>query len=222
MFEDLIYSPNTINQFSAWMLATAVVLVMCSRLKSLVYVYALQSLVLAVIALCASYSLHAHHLAWMSYLTFFLKVMVIPWILLRLIEGLTIKTEVEPYVGYVASPLIACGLIILAYYVEERSFRMEMGYLTSRCLSVSLAILLIGFFIMMTRKKAITQIVGLLVMENGLFLGAIVLTSGMPMVVELGISFDILVGILIMGVFVFRIRETFASIDTSKLNSLRG
>lgn len=222
MFEDLIYSTSTINKLLALMLATAVVLVMCSRLKSLVYVYALQSLVLAAVAFCASYSLHAHHLAWMSYLTLFLKVLVIPWILLRLIEGLTVKREVEPYVSLAVSPLIACGLIVLAYYVEERSFRLETGYLTNHCLSVSLAILLMGFFIMITRKKAITQIVGLLVMENGLFLGAIVLTSGMPMVVELGIAFDILVGILIMGVFVFRIRETFVSIDTSKLNSLRG
>jgi hydrogenase-4 component E len=222
MFEDLVHSIGTINKLSALMLATAVILVMCSRLKSLVYVYAFQSLALAAIALCASYSLHAHHLVWMSYLTLFLKVLVIPWVLLRLIEGLTIKREVEPYVGRAVSSLTASGLIILAYYVGKESFRLEMGYLISHCLSASLAILLIGFFIMITRKKAITQIVGLLVMENGLFLGAIVLTSGMPMVIELGISFDILMGILIMGVFVFRIQETFASIDTSKLNSLRG
>lgn len=223
MFEDLVYSPGIINKLSGLMLAAAIILVMCSRLSSLVYVYALQSLLLAIIAFCASYSLHAHHLVYMSYLTFFLKVLVVPWVLLRLIESLTIKREIEPYVSPAVSALIACGLIILAYYyVEEKGFRPEVGYLTSYRLSVSMAILLIGFFIMITRKKAITQVIGILVMENGLFLGAIVLTSGMPMVIELGIAFDVLVGILIMGVFVFRLRETFGSIDTSKLNSLRG
>lgn len=222
MLEHFIYSAGIIDKLVGLMLVVTVVLLMCYRLTSVVYGYAFQSLILAAIAFCTSYSLHAHHLVWMAYLTVALKVLVVPRVLLRLIEGLTVKTKVEPYVGPTMSMLIGCGLVILAYYVEERGFRLDIGSLTSRCLSVSLAIILIGFFIMISRKKAITQVVGLLVMENGLFLGAIVLTSGMPMVIELGISFDILVGILIMGVFVFRLRETFGSIDTSKLNSLRG
>jgi len=125
-------------------------------------------------------------------------------------------------VSQLASPLVASGLVILAYYSQQYVLQLHEGVVFSHCLSISIAVILIGFFLMITRKKAVTQMVGLMTMENGVFLCAMVLTSGMPMIIELGVSFDVLMGILIMGIFVFRIRETFASIDTSKLNSLRG
>jgi hydrogenase-4 component E len=91
----------------------------------------------------------------------------------------------------------------------------------SRVLSVSIAMMLIGLFIMMTRKKAITQIVGLLTMENGVFLSGLSITYGMPLIVEVGIFFDILVAVLILGVFIFRINKTFESISIDSLRSLR-
>ncbi len=205
------------------MLGTALIMTLCGRLVTLVYVYAFQSFLLAAVAFFASYSLHAHHLIWMVYLILAVKVLGIPYVLLRLIETLTIKREVEPYVGQLASPIVASGLIIMAYYATEQYIlKPYEGIVLGHCLSISLALVLIGFFLIVSRKKAITQMIGLLAMENGVLLGAMALTSGMPMIIELGISFDVLVGVLIMGFFVFRIRETFASIDTSKLNSLRG
>ena len=198
------------------------IMTLCRRLVTLVYVYAFQSLFLAAIAFFASYGLHAHHLIWMVYLILIVKVVGIPYVLLRLIGTLTIKEEVEPYVGQSVSPLVASGLVILAYYTQQYVLQLHEGGVSNHGLSLSIAVILIGFFLMVSRKKAITQMIGLLTMENGVFLCAMSLTSGMPMIIELGVSFDALVGILIMGVFVFRIRETFASIDTSKLNSLRG
>jgi hydrogenase-4 component E len=91
----------------------------------------------------------------------------------------------------------------------------------SRVLSVSIAMMLIGLFIMTTRKNAITQIVGLLTMENGVFLSGLSITYGMPLIVEVGIFFDILVAVLILGVFIFRINKTFESISIDSLRGLR-
>jgi hydrogenase-4 component E len=87
---------------------------------------------------------------------------------------------------------------------------------------VAMALFLIGFFLMMNRRKAISQVVALLTAENGLFLAAIALTYGMPLIVEIGIFFDVLVGLMILGILSYRIAETFESMDTSKLRRLRG
>lgn len=220
--EGLIKEAYLIDKLAVCMLGAVMLMSLCSRLVTLVYVYAFQSLLLAAIAFFASYTPHANHLIWMVYLIVIVKVVVIPYVFLRIIETLTIKKEVEPYVSQLASPLVASGLIILAYYSQQYVLQLHEGVVFSHCLSISIAVILIGFFLMITRKKAVTQMVGLMTMENGIFLCAMVLTSGMPMIIELGVSFDVLMGILIMGIFVFRIRETFASIDTSKLNSLRG
>lgn len=220
--EGLIKEAYLIDKLAVCVLGAVMIMSLCSRLVTLVYVYAFQSLLLAAIAFFASYTPHAHHLIWMVYLIIIVKVVVIPYVFLRIIKTLTIKKEVEPYVSQLASPLVASGLVILAYYSQQYVLQLHEGVVFSHCLSISIAIILIGFFLMITRKKAVTQMVGLMTMENGIFLCAMVLTSGMPMIIELGVSFDVLMGILIMGIFVFRIRETFASIDTSKLNSLRG
>lgn len=220
--EGLIKEAYLIDKLAVCVLGAVMIMSLCSRLVTLVYVYAFQSLLLAAIAFFASYTPHAHHLIWMVYLIIIVKVVVIPYVFLRIIKTLTIKKEVEPYVSQLASPLVASGLVILAYYSQQYVLQLHEGVVFSHCLSISIAVILIGFFLMITRKKAVTQMVGLMTMENGVFLCAMVLTSGMPMIIELGVSFDVLMGILIMGIFVFRIRETFASIDTSKLNSLRG
>lgn len=220
--ESLITEAHAIEKLALGMLGTVMVMALCTHLETLVYVYVLQSLLLAAIAFSASYSLHTHHLIWMAYLIVAVKVLIVPYVITTVIKALTIKRAVEPYVSQPVSLLVASGLVILAYYTEQRILRLPEGVVFGHCLSISIATILIGFFLMLSRKKAITQMIGLLTMENGVFLGAMALTSGMPMIIELGVSFDVLVGILIMGVFVFRIGETFASIDTSELNSLRG
>ena len=126
----------------------------------------------------------------------------------------------ELLVNIPASLLISGGLAIVAYYITEPMIA-HGTVITRNCLAISLAVVLIGFFVMISRRKAITQVMGLLMMENGLFLAAISLTYGMPMIVEIGVFFDILVGALIMGVFAFRINRTFETIDTGILKRLR-
>jgi len=117
--------------------------------------------------------------------------------------------------------MLVCGaLTVLAYVVARPIISVER--LGSNTLAVAFALLLTGFFLMINRRKAVTQVLALLTMENGVMLAAIVLTSyGMPLVVEIGIFFDVVVAVMVLGILVFRIRETFASMDVSKLNELK-
>jgi hydrogenase-4 component E len=153
-------------------------------------------------------------------LTIAVKVIAIPRILVYVMDRINVSREVELLVNTPASLLVAGGLAMLAYFITEPIIS-HGSLITRNCLAISIAVALIGFFIMISRRKAISQIMGLMVIENGLFLAAISTTYGMPLIVEIGVFFDILVGVLIMGVFAFQINRTFETIDTGILRRLR-
>jgi hydrogenase-4 component E len=139
----------------------------------------------------------------------------------RLVRQLKIEQEVRPFVNMPGSMLVCGTLTVLAYVVARPITLLER--LGSNTPAVAIALLLTGFFLMINRRKAITQVLALLTVENGVMLAAIALTTyGMPLVVELGIFFDLLVAVMVLGILVYRIRESFASMDTSKLNQLKG
>jgi hydrogenase-4 component E len=192
---------------------------------SSIRIFAVQSFLLGAIAAVIAYFNHASHIYIAALLTVFLKAGLLPRLLERLVEKIGIRREIEPLINVPLSILIAGGLTLLGYVVaesfyrpEETSARAALGHNT---LAVAIALFLIGFFAMVNRRKALTQVLGLLSLENGLFLAAISLTYGVPLVVELGILFDVLVAVMVLGILVFRIRETFDSMDVSKLRKLR-
>ncbi len=153
-------------------------------------------------------------------LTLIGKVIFLPWLLQRLVRRIKIEQEILPFVNMPASMLI-CGALTVLGYVVARPFT-SLERLGSNTLAVAITLLLTGFFLMINRRKAITQVLALLTMENGVMLAAIALTSyGMPLVVEIGIFFDVVIAVMVLGILVFRIRETFASMDVSKLNELK-
>jgi hydrogenase-4 component E len=117
--------------------------------------------------------------------------------------------------------MLVCGALTVVSYVVARPIT-SLERLGNNTLAVAIALMLIGFFLMINRRKAITQVLALLTMENGVMLAAIALTTyGMPLVVEIGIFFDVVIAVMVLGILVFRIRETFASMDVSKLNELK-
>ena len=133
----------------------------------------------------------------------------------------TITISSPERVQYIPAGLMICGaLVILAFFITQPI--IPLGFLLTRdSLAIALAIILIGFFTMIARKKAVTQVIGFLVMENGLFLGATAAAYGMPLIVELGVFFDVLVGALIIGIYSHRLQDAFDSVDTSKLTTLK-
>jgi len=211
---------NIINGLAVVIFLTTFIIVAHTRLYPWVSTYAIQSLALGLLATAVAYFTDSFHIYIVAALAIIIKSVIIPRFLRYTMDRIRVDKEVEMLVNVPASLLISGGLAILSYYITEPII-VQGNVITKNCLAISIAVVLIGFFIMITRRKAITQNMGLMVMENGLFLAAIATSYGMPLIVEIGIFFDILVGVLIMGVFAFQINRTFETVDTGILRRLR-
>jgi hydrogenase-4 component E len=185
-----------------------------------------QSFLLAGIAGTIAWFNSAPHIFIAAALTLLVKAILVPILLERLVDQIEIRHEIAPIINVPLSIVISGGLTLVAYIVAESFYHPDqtsgpasMGHNT---LAVAISLFLIGFFTMLNRRKALTQVLALLSLENGVFLAAICLTYGMPLIVELGVFFDVLVAVMVLGILVYRIRETFESMDVSKLRRLRG
>ena len=206
---------------AAGMLVTAYLMVGQKALFTAIRLFAVQSLFLAVVAATIAISQARHDLFVMTGLTLILKAVLIPWFLMRVIDRIGIHREIEPLLNVPASLLICIGLTVVGYRVST-GFPEGTSGVGHHLIGVALSTLLIGLFLMVTRKKAITQILALLTVENAVFLVAVGATPGMPFVVELGISFDVILAVLTLGVLVHRIVDRFESMDVSRLSKLKG
>ncbi|MDA8094605.1 MAG: formate hydrogenlyase [Betaproteobacteria bacterium] len=213
-------SSQLINLFAALLLLIAFAMLSQRRVLSLINLYALQGLVLALSTATVAYSTHQEHLYYSAGLTLFLKVLLLPWILHRLIRRLNIKWDVETLINIPTTMLLGIVLVIMAFNVALPISQMA-GTFTRATLGIATASVLLSFLMMITRRKAVPQVIGFLSMENGLFFAATSATYGMPMVVELGIALDVLVGTVILGIFFFQIREAFDSLELRHLERLR-
>ena len=206
---------------AAMMLVLQVLLVVQRMLLTSIRLFALQSLMLAAIAALVAYFHNATHVYLVVVLTIAGKVIFLPWLLHRLVRRIQIVQEIEPLMNAPASMFLCGGLTVLGYVVA-RPFT-SLARLGNNTLAIAVTLLLTGFFLMFNRRKAITQVLALLTVENGVMLAAVALTTyGMPLVVELGIFFDVMVAVMVLGILVYRIRESFASMDVGKLSQLRG
>ena len=212
-----------IDIFAAAILVTAFLIVSSRSLVFYIRLFALQSFSLGIVALLVVVGYGETHILIAAALTIVIKAIVIPLVLSKVIDRIQVRKEVDFSINISTSLLLCGGMVILADSVAQSILNSQQANApaVSRVLSASIAVMLIGLFIMMTRKKAVTQIIGLLTMENGVFLSGLSITYGMPMIIEVGIFFDILVAVLILGVFVFRINKTFESISIDSFRSLR-
>jgi hydrogenase-4 component E len=185
-------------------------------------IFAAQSFFLVMIAVTIAWFNHAPQIYAAAALTLGVKVILVPILFERLVKRMEIHEEIEPIVNVPLSVVIAGGLTLVGYVVAASFYRPDEPGLGHNALAVAISLFLIGFFTMINRRKALTQVLALLSLENGLFLAAISLTYGMPLVVELGVFFDVLVAAMVLGILVYRIRETFESVDVSRLRRLRG
>ena len=202
------------------LLLTCFAIVAQRRLSACVDLFALQSFFLAATAAVVAFLTGVHHIYIAAGLTIVIKVLVIPRILKKVIERLNVSRELVMNVNIPTGLLICGALVMIAFFITQPI--IPLGYLLTRdSLAIALAIVLIGFFTMIARKKAVTQMVGFLVMENGLFLGATAAAYGMPLIVELGVFFDVLVAGLIVGIYTHRLQDAFDSVDTSTLTVLK-
>jgi len=214
------FSGQLINVLAALLLLIAFAMLSQRRILSLVYLFAWQGLVLAISTTVVAYSTGQHHLYYSAFLTVVLKVVALPWILHRLIIRLNVKWDVETLLNIPTTMLLGIALVIFALNLALPISQLG-STVTRNTLGVAIACVLLSFLMMITRRKAIPQVVGFLAMENGLFFAATGATYGMPMVVELGVGLDVLIGTFIFGIFFFQIRETFDSLDIRHLEKLK-
>jgi hydrogenase-4 component E len=214
------FSAQLINLFAALILLLAFAMLAQRRVMQLINLFAYQGLALCLATLVAAVSTGRTHLYWSAGLTLLLKALLLPWILHRLVRRLQVKWEVESLINIPTTMLVGLCLVIIAFNVAHPISELS-STITRGTLAIALAVVLLAFLMMITRTKAIPQVVGFLAMENGLFLAATSATYGMPMVVELGIALDVLVGVIILGVFFFQIRDQFDSLDIRHMERLK-
>ncbi|HEY6586285.1 MAG TPA: hypothetical protein VIY97_03855 [Candidatus Methanoperedens sp.] len=217
---EVVFGSKIMQLLIAFILVSTFMILGSTRLYSCVRAFGIQSFLLACVAGIVAYSTGKYDIYIVALLTLIIKSAVIPYIFIYIIREIKVKKEIELYVNISPSLIIGGTLVVISYYLI-RSISI-ISELSSLALSASMSLVSIGLFIMISRKKALMQMLGILIMENGLFLGAISLTNGMPLLVELGIFFDVLIGVLIMGILIFRINKTFESIDTDLLKNLIG
>ena len=206
---------------AAGMLVTAYLMVGQKSLFVTIRLYGLQSVLLGAVAVVMALADQRTHLLVSGALTIGLKGVLIPWFLMRVIDRIGIHREIEPFVNIPVSLLVCLGLTVVGYRVSTGLAEGDRA-VTHHVIGVSLSMLLMGLFLMVSRRKAVTQILALLSVENAVFLVALGATSGMPLVVELGISFDVILAVLVLGILVHRIVDRFESMDVSRLSRLKG
>jgi hydrogenase-4 component E len=209
-----------INLLAALLLLIAFAMLSQRRILRLIYLFAAQGAVLTLNTLLVAAALGQSHLYFSVALNLALKVVLLPWILHRLIDRLNLRWDVETLFNVPTIMLVGIVLVIVSFNLALPISQLA-GTITRGTLGIAMASVLISFLMMITRRKAVAQVIGFLAMENGLFFAATSATYGMPMVVELGIALDVLVGTFIFGIFFFQIRETFDSLDIHHLERLK-
>jgi len=209
-----------VNLLAALLLLLAFAMLAQRRILSLIHLYTQQGVVLVAATAVMGYATRQPHLYVSAGLTLALKVLLIPWLLHRVINRLNVRWDIETLINIPTTLLLGIVLVIFAFYLAAPIAGLAAS-IARGTLGIALACVLLSFMMMITRSKAVPQVIGFLAMENGLFFAATAATYGMPMVVELGIALDVLVGILILGVFLFQIREQFDSLDIRHLEKLK-
>jgi hydrogenase-4 component E len=190
------------------------------RLFALINVFALHAVVLALSVAWQAYIQDAHHLYVTAAIALVFKAIVIPVGLHRIVQRLGIHRDIETAVGIGPTMLAGIGLVTLSM-VLMLQVTHDADPLTREDLSFALSIILLGLLVMVTRRNAVSQVVGFMSLENGLVLAATG-AKGMPLVVEISVAFSILIAFIVIGVFLFRIRERFDSVDVGALDDYRG
>jgi hydrogenase-4 component E len=211
---------QVLNLFASVLLLIAFAMLSQRRIVTLINLFALQGLALVGSTVTVAYATGQSHLYWSAGITLVLKVAVLPYILHLLIRRLNVKWDIETLINIPTMMLVGIVLVVFAFNLALPISQFSQS-IARGTLGIALACVLMSFLMMITRSKAVPQVIGFLAMENGLFFAATSATYGMPMVVELGIALDVLVGMVILGVFLFQIREQFDSLDIHHLEKLR-
>jgi hydrogenase-4 component E len=190
-----------------------------SRLRTIIQAVAIQGILLGIMIILAQGKITGWVLV-MAAAAIILKGITIPRMLFHAIREVVIRREVEPIVGFVAS-LLLCAVGTALAVLFAKTLPIADEHIGSLIVPASLSTVLTGFLILTTRVKAITQVVGYLILENGVFIFGLLLVEAMPFLVELGVLLDLFVAIFVMGIIINKISREFSTVSTRKLSALK-
>jgi hydrogenase-4 component E len=216
----LPFDLQLLNSLAALFLLLSFAMLAQRRVVTLVNLLAWQGFLLFAATLLLAWRTHQGHMYFSALLTLALKVLFLPWLLHRLIRRLGVYWDSEPLINPAGTMLLGLLIVIFAFGLAQPIAALA-STATRNAIGIAVAAVLLAFLTMITRRKAMSQVVGFLSMENGLFFGAMSATYGMPMVVEMGVALDVLVAMLVLGVFFFQIREQFDSLDLAHMERLK-
>ncbi len=211
---------NAIDSILIFLVLTDLILLGSSRLKNAIRFVALQGLALGLLPMLA----HSQGVVWHAVLlgagSALLKGFVFPSLMNRALRETNANREIEPFVGYISSLLIGVGVLALSFWSGAR---LSLPWEAASLLLVPAGLFTVwtGLFLIVARRKAITQVLGYIAMENGIFTLGMVLVEAMPLLVELGVLLDIFVAVFVMGIIVFHINREFDHIDSDQLAALK-
>ncbi len=206
--------------FAGGLVLVSVMLLYQDRMTGLISTFALHALVVSLSVAWQAYIQQAPHLYITAAIALVIKAVVIPVVLRRMVVRLGIHRTIEPVVSIGLTMLAAIGLIALSILVML-PITAQAGTLAREDLSFALSVILLGLLMMISRRNAVSQVIGFMSIENGLILAATA-AKGMPLVVEISVAFSILVALIVIGIFLFRIRERFETVDIHLLHEHRG
>ncbi len=207
-----------LNSLAAMLLLLSFAMLSQRRVVTLVNFLALQGAILCAATLLLAWRTGERNLYLSAALTLGLKVVFLPWLLHRLIRRLGVYWDTDTLLNIPGTMLVGLVVVVFSFGLAQPITALA-STATRSAVGIAVAVILLAFLTMITRRKAMSQVIGFLSMENGLFFGAMSATYGMPMVVEMGVALDVLVAMLVLGVFFFQIREQFDSLDLERLES---
>jgi hydrogenase-4 component E len=209
-----------IDVLGALLLFTMIVILAAGQLYRAIYTVAAQSVLIALAGAVLGATTGNVDLWIVAGVTLVVKAIALPLLLLRVIRRVGVRREIEEVVPITATLAIAAGIVVLAFHLSSSLGAVRQA-ITGNALPVGIALTLIGVLVMMSRRTAMTQMVGLFASENGIFFTAMAVSQGMPLIIEIGVVLDVILGALVMGVLVLRVRSSVDA-DIAGLDRLRG
>lgn len=209
-----------IDVLGALLLFTMILILGAGQLYRAIYAVAAQSVLIALAGVVLGAATGNVDLFIVAAITLVVKAIGLPWLLLRVIRRVGVRREIETVVPITATLAVAAGIVVLAFRLSSSLGAVRQA-ITGNALPVGIALTLIGVLVMMSRRTAMTQMVGLFASENGIFFTAMAVSQGMPLIIEIGVVLDVILGALVMGVLVLRVRSSVDA-DIADLDRLRG
>ena len=211
---------NLIDDLGALLLLTMLLILASGQLFRAIYAVSAQSVFLGIAGAVLAIATGNADLWIIAGITIIVKAILLPWLLFRVVQRVQIQRQIEPVIPISVTLALAAGIVVLAFHLNASLGPVRQA-ITGNALPVGIALTLLGVLVMASRKTALTQMVGLFASENGIFFTAMAVSQGMPLIIEIGVILDVVLGALVMGILVLRVRSSVDT-DIADLESLKG